>query len=374
MSAHRTFFRPDCHRFLRLLALLVVAAAGIPGAVAAELERAASSGEPVCPRGRPTLANVDRYPSLLTFQLDNDLFAGTDRDYTSGLKLTWVSSEIDRYRSDPCLPMWFNRLSGFLAGLPSNNLDVRNMSFSFGQAIYTPGQRGAVPPPSERPYAGWLYVGVGVSARDDRQLESLELNIGVVGPQAYGEQAQDLIHNFEGYPRFLGWPHQLSNELGVQLVKEWRTRYRLREAVPGAHADFIPHFGVSLGNVATYANAGFDLRTGDSLPNDFGTAAIRPAAESLALPTHSPPGPPGVHGFLTFDARAVARNIFLDGSTFRDSAKVDKRPLVAELALGMSWQWPGGRISYAHTFRSKEYYGQPAAQTFGTVSITLEQP
>ena len=375
MSAHRIFLRPGSYRSIVRLAALAASVACLPPAAAAELAQASGSSSPVCPRGRPTSANVDRYPSLITLQLDNDLFAGTDRDYTSGIKLTWVSSEIDRYRSDPCLPIWFNRLSGFLAGLPARNLDSRNMSFSFGQAIYTPTHRQAVQPPSERPYAGWLYVGVGVSARDERHLESIELNIGVVGPRAYGQQAQDLFHNFEGYPRFLGWPNQLSNELGVQLVKEWRTRYSLPEAAPGAHAEFIPHYGVSVGNVATYANAGFDLRTGDSLPNDFGTAAIRPAAESLALPTDSSRSAgSGLHGFLTFDTRAVARNIFLDGSTFRDSAKVNKRPLVSEIALGMSWRWSGGRISYAHSFRSKEYYGQATAQSFGTVSITLEQP
>ena len=39
---------------------------------------------------------------------------------------------------------------------------------------------------------------------------------------------------------------------------------------------------MSLGNFATYANAGGELRFGLRLPDDFGTAPLRPAGENTA--------------------------------------------------------------------------------------------
>ncbi len=44
----------------------------------------------------------------------------------------------------------------------------------------------------------------------------------------------------------------------------------------GLAAQIIPHFGVSVGNVASYINVGGEIRAGWRLPDDFGTSSIRP--------------------------------------------------------------------------------------------------
>ena len=43
-----------------------------------------------------------------TFSLyfENDLFADTDRRYTNGIKLSWVSPDLSDYRDSPELPPW----------------------------------------------------------------------------------------------------------------------------------------------------------------------------------------------------------------------------------------------------------------------------
>ena len=38
-----------------------------------------------------------------SFYLENDIFAGTDRYYTHGVKLTWISPDKIANRSDPLL-------------------------------------------------------------------------------------------------------------------------------------------------------------------------------------------------------------------------------------------------------------------------------
>ncbi|WP_460994321.1 lipid A-modifier LpxR family protein, partial [Staphylococcus aureus] len=54
----------------------------------------------------------------------------------------------------------------------------------------------------------------------------------------------------------------------------------------------------------------------------------------------------GWYLFAGVDARAVARNIFLDGNTFKDSPSVDKFPLVADANAGLALTYDQLRISY----------------------------
>jgi lipid A 3-O-deacylase len=44
--------------------------------------------------------------STFTFYLENDVFTDTDREYTSGVRLTWISPDLTDYREDPQLPEW----------------------------------------------------------------------------------------------------------------------------------------------------------------------------------------------------------------------------------------------------------------------------
>jgi lipid A 3-O-deacylase len=144
----------------------------------------------------------------------------------------------------------------------------------------------------------------------------------------------------------------------------------------GLSVDAISHYGASLGNVATYANVGGEVRIGFYLPDDFGTSAIRPGGDNAsplfsASERRGASPSSGLHAFASLDGRAVARNIFLDGNTFRDSAKVSKKDLVADVALGLAWLWKTGKISYAHYLRTKEFKGQDKPQSFGSLTLSL---
>ena len=79
----------------------------------------------------------------------------------------------------------------------------------------------------------------------------------------------------------------------------------------------------------------------------------------------------GLYLFARTDGRAVAHNIFLDGNTFGNSASVDHRWLVADLSVGASANYKNTKLTYAVTYRTKEFEGQKAAQLFGSVTVNF---
>lgn len=92
-----------------------------------------------------------------TFRFENDLFAGTDRHYTNGIKLSLISPDLTRFRDSDKLPEWGKRIVNRLPYSQVEGLQ-RNIVFSIGQNMYTPADikaRGLIR--NDRPYAGWLY-------------------------------------------------------------------------------------------------------------------------------------------------------------------------------------------------------------------------
>ncbi len=71
------------------------------------------------------------------------------------------------------------------------------------------------------------------------------------------------------------------------------------------------------------------------------------------------------------EARAVLRNIFLDGNTFSSSRRVDKYPLVVDFQAGAAVTFQRLRLSYTHLFRTPEFQGQNGFDSFGSVALSL---
>jgi hypothetical protein len=134
--------------------------------------------------------------------------------------------------------------------------------------------------------------------------------------------------------------------------------------------DFTPHIGGALGNVYTYANAGVTIRYGKRLPNDYGPPRIQPGLPGSGV--FSPVSGFDWYVFAGIDGRAVARNIFLDGNTFRDSRSVDKEPLIGDLQFGLVLYWPVMRLSYTHVLRTREFQTQQSSKDyFGSLSMSV---
>jgi lipid A 3-O-deacylase len=325
---------------------------------------------------------VKKYEGTYRFTLDNDLFANSDRDYTNGVKMAWSSPNLRSFQDDPCLPSWLQKVGQVFDSIYPIRIGKEeiegNVTVTLGQAMFTPRDRARADLIVEdRPYAGWTYLGFGYNTRSSYRLDSFEVNMGVVGPWSRAKQTQDFVHRVRAIDKFNGWSNQLGNEFGAQLVFE--RKYRLdffdhEKSRTSFGVDLIPHAGISLGNVATYANVGFEVRAGWGLPDDFGTSPIRPAGDNSA-PRAKQGGAQftrdfGAHVFISTDARAVARNIFLDGNTIRDSHSVDKKPLVADVAAGVAFNVKKYKIAFVRVFRTREFAGQPTTPRYGSITIS----
>ncbi|MCJ8292502.1 MAG: lipid A deacylase LpxR family protein [Crocinitomicaceae bacterium] len=132
---------------------------------------------------------------------DNDLFRGTDRFYTQGIGIDVFSSGLKR-----------NPVNIVLLRLKNSDRD------RFGIEFRT---HGCTPSTilsdsvliGDRPYAGVFSIGsVRTSQLVERKLRlTSQLEIGVIGEAAFGEETQTGIHRITGSDLPLGWQHQIKN-------------------------------------------------------------------------------------------------------------------------------------------------------------------
>ncbi|MCF8106185.1 MAG: lipid A deacylase LpxR family protein [Desulfohalobiaceae bacterium] len=313
------------------------------------------------------------YRTLKIF-FENDLFGNTDKYYTNAVQLTWLSKDLAGYKEDVRLPRWtlpiIRRIP--FADHPDS---IHNVGLILGQQIYTPSNiESKRLLKDDRPYAGFLYGGLALHSKTESRLDTMEIVFGVVGPSALGEQAQNGIHQLRSIVEAQGWEHQLRDEpaLSLSWQRKWRNWSWEADSLLGA--DLLTNSGVALGNVRTGANFGGEFRFGYRIPRDFGSDVIRPGAGvSAPLPSdqaRATGGNFGLHAFVGAQLEGVARNIFLDGNTWKGSHSVDKKPLVADFSVGLAVSFETVKLTYRHLFRTKEFENQEQGQVIGSLTLT----
>jgi len=315
--------------------------------------------------------NVPR-PPVVNLRVDNDIFGGQDQGYSNGLQVTLVSPNLRDYTTDPCLPRLARWINGHLSALQPQGFEQQNMIGTFAQGIFTPtdyDRRDLIE--DDRPYAAVLLFGVGYNARNEDRLHTTQLQVGILGPAAMGEQVQNGVHGVIGADKFRGWDNQLENEPVFRIVHERMRKFAPEAGANGWGWDAISHYGGSFGNLTTYANTGGELRFGRHLPDDFGSTPLRPAGENTAPIRQSQNHyTQGAHVFLHFDARWVFHDISLDGNTFRDSHSVDKREAVANVGYGVAWMLHSWKFALARYHSTREFEGQQESPVFGSFTIS----
>ncbi|MGV8892576.1 MAG: lipid A deacylase LpxR family protein [Burkholderiaceae bacterium] len=339
-----------------------------------------------------------------TARLENDLFTGTDQNYTNGVAFTLVSHDMAGRLRPECLPVPVRLHAELIKFMnpnfwadAGNSANTQNVVVKFGQSMYTPKDFSRTDLIlDDRPYAGLLYMGLSWNRRKHEpqtnleMLDTREITLGVIGPWSLAEQSQNVVHDAIGADRFLGWQHQLKNEPAIQLALDRKFRdYRGTGAIiPGFSADSIRSLGLRLGNIETSATLGIEGRIGWNLPNDFGNYPIRPGAENRppsAASIHSEADGanttaakphPGIHLFGTLETKLVAHEFSLDGNLFRSSHSVTRRPWVAQAAVGISvhglLSGHGAKLAVMRVYRSREFEEQSTSQAYGSIALSIE--
>jgi lipid A 3-O-deacylase len=300
--------------------------------------------------------SVDTYTGFLA-TIENDLWGGTDDNYTSGLRALY---------SLPAPRPW---------------LGAELLTVSLTQLIYNPSDiYREVPDPNDRPYSGYLHLGLALHSIDEglRRRDSFGLDLGVVGPSSLAEDAQNAYHDFRDVQRPTGWENQLKDEPIVQLSYEVQLRpgYVATPRRDGFGWDHLVIAAATAGNAHVYAEAGTELRAGWNLAPRWAVALVAPGpAASSPIPWAQ--GTRWVHPVLSVEAfagaraRLVARDIALDGNTFRDSPSVDKNIAVADVYAGFGWSYGWFSMTATETYRTEEYEGQDSGQFFGSLTLGI---
>lgn len=299
---------------------------------------------------------------IFTLQIENDgvstLKGTSDQYYTSGLRLGYTSGT--------------NAVPEFLAGFGRAvwGDGVQRVSIDISQSIFTPRNTQTRPAdPRDRPYAASLNATLGLLHDTDTARSVAAVSLGIVGPSALGRTVQNGYHDIVGDPETLGWGSQLKDEVTVQLLAE-RT-YRVPIARFGAfETDVLPSVAAGAGTVRVYAQAGFDVRIGQGLNSDFGAPRIRPSVNGSDA--YTPNRPFVWYVFAGADGQAIARDLFLDGSTFRDgSPSVNKEPFVGAFHAGVAAMFYGVRLTYTHTWETASFSRQRSGLfNYGSVALS----
>jgi len=311
--------------------------------------------------GALLLAAGDACADTFNVVSENDSYVTVsgDRHYTNGVYFSWTSDPSGEAIG------WAQSLM-----LPVSDRDAEWRSGYFlGQAIFTPENLTAFnPPANDRPYAGWLFGGARLFRDSGDRLDKIEAALGVVGPMALGGDVQKFWHAafIPGTSHIQGWHAQLRDEPGLVLSEQRIWRVALADGPWQMEA--LPQANITVGNVYDYAGLGTMLRLGHNLAADWGPPRIAPAQQGSDFQE--------VDSFAWYvfgggEVRAVARNLFLDGSTFHASPSISKNTIVWDANVGAALLFPHIRVTAGYTLRGKEFRGQRGNDEIGTLTVSF---
>jgi hypothetical protein len=299
-------------------------------------------------------------------RLDNDVYnfwqrhtRRPDEEYTNGVHASLESSTA---------PWWGARFAPGIAdcAIASGPGTCRSTVVTLGQDLYTP-HLDRTPYhvehwELERPFFAWLFLNGTARVSSARTLHSTSLSLGVTGPPAGGEVAQQVAHRIGFNEQASGWETQIGFEPGVILGYR-RSELMVRRAAPhGLAFDMAPEVAVSLGNIVTRAEVGGTARLGWNLSHPWHAGLWRGRAST--------------EWWVSAGARAdyVARDMSLDGTLRRPTRRVDRLTDVHQYEFGIGARVQMIGIEYRAVTRSREYRSGPGHHTYSSMIVSLTPP
>lgn len=303
---------------------------------------------------------------VYTLVLENDLFAGSDRQYTNGIRIESMAPA-----GAP-----FEFISNAARIVPFSGLGpdaTYRRGWSLSHLLYSASDISLEnPPEDDHPYAGYLALSVFSTAIQDNSENTLSFELGLIGPSAQGEFVQRNWHQHVLHEAIdpAGWSTQLHDEVvfaaSLQRLRRWDVLSSQRW-----NTDAYTHVGATLGTVRTDLSAGFFTRwwLGDIPAGVAAPPRIRPAISASSYVARIDGW--NAYVFGGFASTWVGRDIFLDGNTFRASRSVDKRDVVWSAQAGIAVQWEHVRVSYTHIVRSDQFATQREQHRFGSLAVSF---
>ena len=255
-------------------------------------------------------------------QIDNDVAFGTDRWYSSGIRIARVHRDIE---------------------------------WGLVQEVYTPEAKHWQPGRNDRAPVGRLLVSAARHHHAPGVHHTAELAAGVRGPAALGEESTDAIHRLIPAPE-VDWSRQLENRFDAQLAL-------VRSQSLGSDR-VKAHGGVVIGRDVSFVHAGLEWRVG----------AREAMSSALLRFAPTPPEEPCEYGWSAMagvSARGVARNALLERNYDPFGPAITRRRAVARIVGGVAWAQSWGGVSLELAQDSREFDGQRTPHRFGSLALHL---
>lgn len=328
-KGRKPFYKIPMRTFLAIAALSAVAGASVV------------AGEQKAPYTEAPLRE-----SEFRIMVENDLFFGHDKDYTSGVRLEYAQ--------------------------PLANGDYWGVSLS--QSIFTPATHtdGAVP--GEHPYAGYLAAGGGYIWTGDNQSTTVEFQLGTTGKPSLGKDCQHFIHGLEHLQQWDGWGDQMPSEVTLQLSLRHDVRLEALETQSsgGFQTDGLAYGRLEAGTVYVRGGVGMIFRFGYNLPPVFNDFTINGANYGVnpfrgrTFDRHRL----SYYGMVGCFGQYVVRNMFLDGPAFHHfDTTVSKEPWVGDLYFGVGLRADDVDYFFGGVYRSRQFRTQRGYTMFGNVQV-----
>lgn len=183
----------------------------------------------------------EKFSSAINFVTDNDLYTSTfnDRYYTSGIFLSFK----------------------YLSKNKPNHLEKKVLEWKIGQEMFTPFTAVVrTVKEHDRPFAAYLFGSYSIDKiYKNKQSFKTEFQFGMLGPNAYGKELQDLIHNIYGFKKAVGWKHQIKNAIGFNFNVTYQ---KLLSKENFNHFDITWISSGKIGSIYTDISTGFLTRIG----------------------------------------------------------------------------------------------------------------
>jgi hypothetical protein len=137
-----------------------------------------------------SLPSHEPHDGALTLTIENDVFTGSDSNYTNGIALGWSTDDVATYGEGSFVRGW----ADFWDFLPFVLDDgyATYASWTLGQEMHAPDDiTDPNPPLTDQPYAGVLYLDSILVSRGYRWEHRWDLRLGVVGPASQADDTQE---------------------------------------------------------------------------------------------------------------------------------------------------------------------------------------
>lgn len=310
----------------------------------------------------------DETTETLVFTIENDVFTGSDNQYTNGVSATWSSDELIRYDKNAPIRKWANVFQ-FLPGFDPSQRDSF-VSLSLIHEMNTPSDITIPDPPlDEQPYSGVLLFDTSLYSRTQKWNQAWSVRVGAVGPITQADHLQTSYHELIGADEPLGWDTQLPNEViaNVGYTAGYTDWYH--ETASGLEWRVSPVLNAELGTYASAIGGGLFFEAGKGLEDTLGTASLGQGLGSIVGIGSKPTDEWKVSAYAGIGGYAVGHYLPLDGTVFRDSRSVDADPYLAFGSLGVTARYKKLIASFGLTFGATPFEDQDDDIDYGALSI-----